>query len=181
MRLTDLLALSNVPRWSIISITAPQNVADHTFRTMAIAVEVALRTGTILTAGDMLRILCHDGHESWTADMPSPLKKDIEGAGVNFNRMVPWVKSLPAWSSPDAEHAFELADKIEAYTFIYKWGVGAQAERITEGCRRTVSELVSNTHPHWKGAIDSVVVDIIQESERGWTYKRDQADIDRRP
>lgn len=171
MKLTDMLALSHVPRWSIIARQMEQNVGDHTFRVLVIAVEIAERTGTPLTTTDILKVLYHDGHESWTADVPSPLKRDIEDSGFNMLRVVPWAKNLPLWSDIDAEAVFRIADKIEAYTFIQRWGLGPQAAKVAAGCYASIFDEIGG-RTSWIPHVQGILADINDETERGFTYTR---------
>lgn len=165
MRLNDLLALSHVPRWSIVSHTRPQSVADHTFRVLVIAVELAEMVGVTLHANDLIRILYHDGHESWTADLPSPIKSELEKTGYSFDRVTPWARSTPEFTGPDQERVFELADKIEAYTFIDKYGEGEQSLRVRDGCLDRLNGLIPDRN--WKKMADLVIVNIMEERGRG--------------
>lgn len=178
MRLTDLLALSHVPRWSITSHSRAQTVADHTFRVLVIAVELATRVGVQLTVSDLIRLLCHDGHESWSADVPSPMKKEMEESGYDFNTLVAWMKGVPKYSGPNQELIAGLADKIEAYTFISKYGQGEQAKRIGGGCLSTINNLVGTEHPgiktaSLKSAVGSVILDVMEERGRGWSHDQE--------
>ena len=56
-RLTDLLALSHVPRWSIVRHVSPQNVGDHTFRVMVIYTELMNRLNLIISTYALQTIL----------------------------------------------------------------------------------------------------------------------------
>ena len=92
-RLTDLLALSHVPRWNIVRHTNPQNVADHTFRTMVIYTELCRRLQFEIHVPDLLAILHHDAPESRTGDIPTPAKQRMEFTGprASDGDLVPWI------------------------------------------------------------------------------------------
>lgn len=178
-RLTDLLALSNVPRWSITPHVLPQTVADHSFRVMVIATELAGRLEIELSAQDLLNILSHDAHESWTADLPSPIKRKVEESGFDFGIVVPW-RANAGFSGPNQKLCFELADKIEAHTFISVFGIGAQASRIANGCRDTVNKMLHHVNvppgiptSKWQSTARAVILEIIEERGRGWSYDQE--------
>lgn len=170
MRINDLLALSHVPRWSIISTSKEQTVSDHTFRVLCIATELGRRTGVILQVEDLMQILHHDAHESWTADIPSPVKNEMEAGGYDFLRCVPWMKREAGWSSPDAKMLLKLADRIEAFTYIEKWGVGRQAEEVATGCRASFDEIFRE-YPNWRNATEDLLRDVMFERERRAAYR----------
>lgn len=119
MRLTDLLNLSNVPRWSIVPRLREQSVADHTFRVAVIAWELAERLGQDLTVGDFRCILCHDAEESWTGDIPGLTKHSsvslLEGAYAVRDRL--------DWTAPRDRNTviIKAADIIECLTFANAW------------------------------------------------------------
>lgn len=138
---------------------------------LVIAIELAQRVGVDLATRDLIRIVCHDGHESWTADLPSPMKKEMEEHGYDFNKAVPWMKGVPKFSGPNQERVFHLADKIEAYTFISKFGQGEQAKRISGGCLATINELAAGNVPElaWRTAVASIILDVMEERGRGWS------------
>lgn len=137
MRLTDLLALSHVPRWSIVAHSRPQSVADHTFRVMVIALELCSRMNLTMTAGLYRAILCHDAPESRTADIPNPAKTKMFGTGgpewlkTIDDRFCPWMKDEPSLGGIESQ-ILHLADKIEGYTFIVRNGVGPHATSVAK-------------------------------------------------
>lgn len=176
-RLNDLLALSNVPRWSINSVLRHQNVSDHVFRVLVIATELAERLGVRLYADFFFCALHHDAHESWTADLPSPIKSEIERAGFDFNKVVPWAEAYKAPLNPNTQMILKIADKIEAYTFISKFGVGEQAFRISTGCKERVFEIAREAAAtltptlDWVSVVEVLIEDIRNETGRGWCYE----------
>ena len=66
MMLTDLLALSIVPRWSIVPHVHHQSVAEHSHRVAAIYLELCAQLNLPVSVEGLTWALCHDGAESRT-------------------------------------------------------------------------------------------------------------------
>src|SRR5215207_3831282 len=131
MRLTDLLNLSTVPRWTIVPHLRPQSVSDHTFRLCVIARELADRLRVELMSIDYWSMLTHDGAESRSGDIPTPYKRLLgHAAAENAEALAcPWTTyGDNCFSGDNARTVFALADLIEAHTFIYTWGIGTYAQ-----------------------------------------------------
>lgn len=138
MRLNDLLALSHVPRWSVVPHHRPQSVADHTFRTMVIYVDLCERLQVEANSRTMRWILVHDGPESVTADIPGNFKDKLEGIHRLEQQVCPWFaeESIDALSMSMLDSALvTLADKMEGLSFILREGYGPHAQVCAEYCR----------------------------------------------
>lgn len=131
MRLTDLLSLSIVPRWSVVPHHgAPQSVADHSFRVVVILHELAERFSIPLCATDYWYALTHDGAESVTGDIPRNYKRDhIISVDRTERAVCPWLRDIER-PSPHICDLIKVADTIEAYTWLRRWGVGPHAEVV---------------------------------------------------
>lgn len=161
-RLTDMLTLSVVPRWSIVGHTRPQTVADHTFRVMAIMLELAMETKTPLSFGGLVYAMLHDAPESRTGDIPTPGKEVIGSLEDYTKQLLPWwPDSSPV--TPDERDLLRLADLIEAYTYILKWGVGPRAVRVAKSLELKIED---ECPPTWLGAVRAMMVDILREEGR---------------
>ena len=162
MRLTDLLALSHVPRWSIVRHVIPQSVADHSFRMTVIALELAHRLGVPTHAEFILACLYHDGPESRTGDIPSSAKRLILNGGSDSG-FVDWNPyPQPGQLLEDQLVVLALADKIEGYTFIQSAGIGEHAGAVVGACKAELHRLIPEK---WAGVVWGVITDI--EAERG--------------
>jgi len=170
MRVTDLLALSHVPRWTIIPHTVPQSVGDHTFRVLVIALDLIARLpikeGPVercLNTGDlMLAILYHDADESRTGDIPTPVK---ERTGVAApTDACPWLAVYDTYPGlpKSLQLVLDLADKIEALTFIRRYGIGSHAVRAADSMRRKIEEVCPE---EWRRTVDILIADI--DTDRG--------------
>lgn len=136
MRLTDLLALSIVPRWSVVPHHGHQSVADHSFRVVVILRELADRLSITLTAEDLWYALTHDGAESVTGDIPGKFKArylpDIRQAEL---AACPWLdpRLVPIGRALVSNITLvKLADLIETYTWIAMNGYGPHALTVQE-------------------------------------------------
>ena len=70
--------LGGVPRWSIVRLTQPQNVLEHTALVAMYAHDIAKILGYEGDMGELLRqCLHHDLPEVETGDLPSPIKSRI--------------------------------------------------------------------------------------------------------
>jgi 5'-deoxynucleotidase YfbR-like HD superfamily hydrolase len=132
MRLTDLLALSHVPRWSIVPHIRPQSVAEHSYRVWAIA---DLLMDLIQYNGDRGEVakwaLMHDAPESRSGDIPGVFKHGIEEAiRVREHEVCEWFEDDKCGVSTTALIIVKVADLIETFTFIRMYGTGNHA-RLT--------------------------------------------------
>lgn len=123
--LTDLLALSWVPRWGIIPLTRPQTVAEHSHRVAIILMELASRLDVELPYWVLVWALVHDGPESWSGDIPGPFKHPDQLAADYDN--APWWLPYHQKVSPKWFKFFKIADLIETGTYIRKFGIGEHA------------------------------------------------------
>lgn len=162
MRITDLLALSHVPRWCNVAISRPQSVADHTFRVSAIYLELCDRLHRDPTLKGLTWANVHDGPEANTGDIPGDFKSQALGDLREAER-----KSTPWWSrdlepTEQDKRLVKLADKIETYTYILKFGVGPHAERVAGLCREQLKELAGEEWP----TVRLICNDIHEETDR---------------
>lgn len=162
LRVTDLLALSHVPRWSIVRNISPQSVADHTFRTMVIYTELCRRLNIPLSVSAMVGIMHHDADECRTADVPASVK-DLVAIGSPA-KYCPWLKEWdPGELSPEEMKALHLADQIEALTFIQCNGLGMHALRVTNSMVDKVKNL---TPAVWRDTVGRLINEIVGEEGR---------------
>lgn len=172
MRLTDLLSLSVVPRWSIVPIRRPQSVMEHSFRVAVIYRELCERLQVPLTDTDIWACLIHDAPECRSGDIPGVFKHELRGKGGDIalieadHAATPWVAG-EARSSNSA--ILKLADLIEAYTFIKMYGDGPHADGVGWRIRKQIVDYVGSIKPD--GGIDASVInrvisDIVGEEGR---------------
>lgn len=135
-RLTDMLALSHVPRWCIVPHIGEQTVSDHTFRALVIFIDLCDRLKIEYGTTDIMCVLYHDVSESRTADIPTPAKNKM--AIGDQHKYCPWLPKM-GFSSVDVEAVFELADMIEAFTYIERWGIGTHASETAMSIQRRIN------------------------------------------
>lgn len=180
MRLTDLLALSHVPRWSCVDHERAQSVADHCFRVGVIVLELVDRCQIApeIACAALRKAYTHDGAESRTADIPRPFKHALRDVGVPLSqftsaesRMCPWIALEPE-VPPTVSVLLKLADLIEAYTFIKMYGRGPTADWAACDIKTELGEtLALTTDEREQMGIDNLTVwgianCIVAEAER---------------
>ena len=137
MRLTDLLSLSHVPRWSIVRHSPPQSVADHSFRVAVIYYELCERLKCPVSVGALWWALTHDGAECHSGDISAKFKSLLnrKALSVAEESASPWYidcyRNLPGIEVS----LVKLADELEAATFIAMHGVGPHATNVADWCR----------------------------------------------
>lgn len=169
LRITDLLALSHVPRWSIVPRLKEQTVADHTFRVIVIALELNTRLGLLpercLNIGDMvLAILYHDVSECKTGDVPTPAKIAM-GYDPDQLKHCKWLEGLDPYESlPEAlRMIISIADQLEAFTWLERWGTGRHSVKVEVALRHKILEL---TPVDWRRVVNSLIDDITFDKGR---------------
>lgn len=137
-QLLDLLALSHVPRWTIIATSRQQSVAEHSHRVAVIAQYILDDIAPSASNGwheEILRwAIMHDGPEAITGDIPTPFKRILHESGfeTSESQACEWYSEEKRKVSAVKKSVVSLADTIEAVSFISKWGTGAVAKRIAE-------------------------------------------------
>jgi len=150
VRLTDLLALSHVPRWGIVDHLKPQTVSDHVYRTMVIATDLASRLKLPFGLEGVMLVLQHDAEECRTGDVPTPAKHLLID-----HPHCDWLE--PTFASADEARIAHLADLIEAYTFISRYGVGDHATRVSSALWNIIDGQRPKT---WEYATETIIRDI---------------------
>ena len=149
MFLTDMLALSHVPRWCIVPTIRPQSVGDHVYRVMVIFEALSSELEVPYVLSDLLAVLQHDYAEARSGDIPTPYKNT---AGIEDIQ--------PAFSSEAVARLFLLADRIEAYTFIERYGFGPHAKRVAIDLQRKVKEMADVDFPKVMRLVDYITFEI---------------------
>ena len=92
------LSLHNIRRFQTHRLQAPKSVAEHSFRMGMIY--------SFLGGKELIAAFGHDLEESITGDLPSPIKKDIQGL-EKFEAL------RPSYQDPLEKKLGKLADKLE--------------------------------------------------------------------
>lgn len=115
------MELTYVTRWNRVRMNRPQSVGEHTFRVLAILMELYEKLNlTAATAGRMFRYaLIHDGPEAFTGDLPANFKRYVsEGQLRNMEESeCPWYQQERLHTYGDERMLVEVADSLEAYTW----------------------------------------------------------------
>lgn len=170
-KMLALLNLSNVPRFVVTPHTKPQSVADHSFRTAIIALELAQRTySAMVDKAVMLRFaLTHDIAESGSGDIPAPFKdamrKELSAHKLEHlipmmeERVCPWIAdefdilqdATASEEGADTFHIVKIADMVEAMTYIQKWGVGYRARDARDWIAERINQYIANRIDTFRG------------------------------
>lgn len=148
----DALALSYVPRWSIVIHSPEQYVGDHTFRTLVIFKRLCDEFGLEPTIEDVFAVLYHDLSESRTGDIPKTAKRKL---GLDVEVL--------SFSTLYIDTAFHIADCIEAHTFIQRFGAGAHAERVAILTYQEVREACPDG---WWSKVTAIIDEIVFDDGR---------------
>ena len=134
--MNDLLALSHVPRWSIIRHSGQQSVSDHSFRVTVIFMELCLRLGRPdMSCLGVIWAIVHDGPEAWVGDIPKPFKtRDAESS------VTPWWHDFKRRIPADVQALVKLSDLIEGATWISGRGLGHHAAHAAVKLKREALE-----------------------------------------
>lgn len=165
--LTDVLALCHVPRWCIVPHSRPQSVGEHSFRVVAILIDMCQRLEVEVTSRLMYLALVHDAGECRTGDVSGLAKRT---APRLKEALLEAELAMSPWLGQDGEspNEFErallgMADKIETYTYLHRWGVGEHARRVCSVMRdeelpRAIERLV---HHFPEMPVREMIYDII--------------------
>lgn len=159
--LNDLLALSHVPRWTIVRHHGQQSVADHSFRVAAIAYELwwRLRPMEVDPGTMIIWALWHDVDESVTGDLPSIAKDRLNVVQKKFVEFPPY--TVGAFREADRE-IVKMADYIETYTWLVMNANGFHAGQVKV-------DMLAQIRAKYSGQALQVIEDICDEliRERG--------------
>lgn len=164
MKLNDLLALSVVPRWTIVPMFRQQTVAEHTFRTAIIFVHLCEQMNVFPTVRDLELVLEHDGPESHSGDIPTPFKNELGEDQIRIAEDVkcPWyIYPRDNFSDDRVCDCFDAADLIEQYTWLRAWGNGPLAKRVLLRVAGRLMDLHLD-----QGIVNATVAKILDEEDR---------------
>lgn len=132
----DMLGLADVHRWAVVKTNRPQNVAEHTYNVMVLALEICARLGV----DEVMQFQClkwgmvHDVPETLTGDIDGKFKRMYPELRENLvraeNSSFPWYANEAASAPPIAIAIIKLADKLETMLFLMWWGVGPRAGAV---------------------------------------------------
>jgi 5'-deoxynucleotidase YfbR-like HD superfamily hydrolase len=92
------LNLHNIRRFQTHRLQVPKSVAEHSFRVAAIY--------AFLGGKEILPAMLHDIEESITGDVPSPVKKDLQG-------LEKYEAMRPSFEAASEKKLGKVADKLE--------------------------------------------------------------------
>lgn len=183
MFITDALALSHVPRWTVVRTLRQQSTADHSFRVAMITREILTRhpkltmtnpeedqiIPVIREANVIWHALAHDIDECVTGDIPSIAKQHLR-AKRDIPDLVPDAPAIGV-TTPEI-NVVKLADLIEAYTFLRLEGTGEHAQAVREWLyTRIDDQMVLMDNLIQRKLIVNLIRDITHERGRLRTFE----------
>jgi len=170
-RLQDLLALSIVPRWSIVPHLRAQSVAEHSFRVAAIALEIAQRlnkgvtpSSVVIERNVLMWALVHDGPEAETGDIPYPIKKLLPQGEIRRAEyaVCPWYAEWLTSIHPAERIVVKVADKIEEVLFLKEWGRGPKSDAaIADAASQITAHVEEARSRYGLSDLPQIVADIL--------------------
>lgn len=153
-----VLRLPYVPRWSIVSVSRVQSVAEHCYLVGWIAsylhagVETGMPAGHLPCDPESIAPylgwgMLHDAPESVTADIPSPAKQHgLKPALYELEeKTCPWYRD---WrdahikaGGPRVTELVALADLVESHAYLSRWGVGERAQGVAHALGEVVASI----------------------------------------
>lgn len=123
MNIADILRAQHINRWTIVNVSRPQSIAEHTFNVMAIAGKIAeslfcLDENSAAVTSVTSAAFKHDLDEIFTGDIPTPAKEKL-GMSTDHH-------------GSDVAEIVKAADILEALLYITDHGIGRHADQVKE-------------------------------------------------
>ena len=155
--LQDVMRLSNIKRWSIVEMSRPQSVAEHSYNVAIIAMNIAKRHGAVLRCieGGLLGwALMHDLTELVTGDVPTPHKSRLLRPEAE-KEMFPKFVNCKDGTSQLTREIVKVADLLDAYQFADKFMVDSRRVGILITMMERLLEAIGRMDESWaKAAFD---------------------------
>ena len=154
----EMLRASHIDRWSMVGVNRPQNLAEHIYNVIIIAVELAHRYKKDHLM-DAVRgyALIHDLEEVMTGDMPTPIKKYMTRELIELNESFSYKWETKSDYPQEVRSIVKMADNIEALLYLYQHGAGSHCDVVFEEIQGRVNE-------------DEIAFDFYLEI-RGWRHR----------
>ncbi len=155
LNIQDILRAEDVKRWTIVNVTRPQSLAEHTFNVIAISRDLCSRLGI----GDiqvMKYAFDHDLDEILTGDIPTPAKEMMKIRDCYVG------KSREACSALDIA-IVKVSDVIEAIRYVNINGLGRHSSQVVDYLvdkLNTKIHLSSIVHPNFERCVGELINDI---------------------
>lgn len=166
----QVMRMSNVKRWGIITMSRQQSVAEHSYNVACIAMAISgeiLNSSsarhdidyqvTINNAALLQWCLCHDLPEVVTGDIPTPLKRMVGDTIELFEmKLFPAhyeMKTMMLKSCP-LEHAiYKVADYSDAIQFARAFCIDTKKEEIIREMVAHAKQVIDDMDKNFLGGI----------------------------
>lgn len=147
LEIQEVMRLYHVKRWNMVEVSRPQSVAEHTFGVIAIALAIVERIHSggdceDLKAAVMQCAFIHDVGEVMIGDVPTPVKnlcKEVREVEYRLS----FAGLAHTQFGKEVKEIVKLADMIEGYVYLQRYGSGLHAETIIKECADEISR-----HPY---------------------------------
>ncbi len=167
LSIQDLVRLQDVKRWTVVSTTRQQSVAEHTCTVFFLAIEIATRLGVPFNSMQManigMRAMMHDVDEIYTGDIPTPAKRRMNKKARNGLRAI----ADQQVASEQAKLIVKMADWIETTEFIYQYASGAHADQVVASLMAERDIFMGGLPPLEQEVMSSVIADL-ELGQRLW-------------
>lgn len=174
MNLRTKMRVGDVVRWHIVRTVRQQTLAEHLYKVWLLTEELHRRIGLPPdTKGAALEwALTHDLPEVLLGDLPTPVKRAIEGRAKDSDfwrklerEMLPEHKQRTIVGTPTA-YVVKIADCIEGWHFLFNEGVNAHGADTMDRLRRRargIADAAQKLWPefHWVDATDAVIEELM--------------------
>lgn len=132
MDIHEKLRLHSIPRWTMVNVSRPQNVAEHTYGVTIIALEIAKKLRMYEREEEILWLaIHHDMLEVLTGDVPSPTKMRVSDAWIEMEKTLdPEMYRISKGGAPEIRAVVKLADFIESMWYLDLYGVGSYPKKV---------------------------------------------------
>ena len=140
MKTSELLRAQDVNRWTIVSTSRPQTLAEHAFNVAILAREFCRRhfiPDMDIPYAMLVAALTHDLDEIYTGDIPTPAKQRMRELGWDVDKLEV-LKQVHL--SAEMKQVLKILDLFDAVHFLHNFGVGERAFTI---CKSLSGECVS--------------------------------------
>ena len=167
LSIQNLVRLQDIKRWTVVSTTRQQSVAEHTCTVFFLTIEIATRLGvpfnSLQMAGIGMRAMLHDIDEIFTGDIPTPAKRRMNRKARNSLHVI----ADQQVASEQAKLIVKMADWIETTEFIYQYASGVHADQVVNKMMEEREIFMGGLPPLEREAMSSVIADL-ERGQRSW-------------
>jgi 5'-deoxynucleotidase len=137
MDIADVLRAQHINRWTIVNVSRPQSIAEHTFNVIAISTTITrllpcVHEDAAMVAEVAAAAFSHDLDEIFTGDIPTPAKEKL-GMGTDHH-------------GTSVAEIVKAADILEALLYIVDHGIGRHATQVENYLETKLTTFLNECH-----------------------------------